>query len=103
MAQFLYILRAVRPEMVSDGPDAREAGILSEHTAYLGQLADQGTVILAGRTQVTGPDTMGLVIFEATDEPSACELMRSDPAVAGGIMSADLYPYAIAVSRNPDA
>jgi len=42
----------------------------------------------------------GLVIFEAGSEAAAQEFMRSDPAVAGGVMTATLHPYSIALQRK---
>ena len=34
------------------------------------------------------------------DEASARAVMLTDPAVSAGVMSATLYPYAVAVARD---
>jgi uncharacterized protein YciI len=100
MAEFLYILRPVRPAMLSEGPTPEEQRAVADHFAYLTDLTEKGIMILVGRTQTSGPDTMGLAIFEAADEDAARAIMAADPAVARGVMGATLYPYKIALMRG---
>lgn len=95
--QFIYRLSARRPAMLSTGPTTAEAQVLSAHSTYLEQLTEQGQVLLAGRTQTTHDQTFGIVILQASDEAQARQLMRQDPAVAGGVMSASLFPFQIAM------
>jgi hypothetical protein len=45
--------------------------------------------------------TFGVVIFEAENEYVARQFMGADTAVAAGIMSATLHPYAAALQRKP--
>ncbi len=47
--------------------------------------------MLAGRT--TDDDPLGLVILRVADEAAARELVEADPAVAGGLMTAELRPF----------
>lgn len=95
--EWLYVIRAVRPEMVTAGPDAREEAILSQHTAYLQTLAQRGVVLVFGRTQRGGdPSNFGIVIFRASDREEARAVVENDPAVAEGLMKAELYPYRVA-------
>jgi uncharacterized protein YciI len=98
MSHWLYMLRPTRLAMVVDGPTEEEARIVGEHFAHLRRLVGEGVVLLAGRTQDAGPETRGLVILEAPDEAAARRIMESDPAVAGGVMTATLQPYAIALA-----
>ncbi len=65
--------------------------------AYLTDLADRGDVFLAGRTQNNDSSSFGIVIFRASSRIDAEEIMKNDPAVAGGLMRAELYPYQIAI------
>ena len=44
--------------------------------------------------------TFGITIFEAPDEVTARAVMQTDPAVSAGVMSAELYPYAVAAARD---
>ena len=96
-SQFIYTLRATRPEMLSNGPTSAESKILQEHAGYLERLSTAGQVLLAGRTQTSDSSTFGVVIISSTTEEVALEIMRGDPAVQGGTMTAKLFPYQIAV------
>jgi uncharacterized protein len=98
--QFLYIVRLARPALLTEGPDAEEQRVLGAHFAYVERLTDEGTMILVGRTQTTGPETFGLAIFEADSEEEARRIMEEDPAVAQGLMRAELYPYKVALMRR---
>jgi uncharacterized protein YciI len=100
MAQFLYRLSLLRPELLTEGPTEVEAAILSRHFGYLESLKAQGSLILAGRTLTTGPETFGIAIFEADDDTQAEAIMSADPAVAEGLMTAELFPYRVAVARD---
>jgi uncharacterized protein YciI len=98
--QFLYMLRLV-PRLYDDKAwtDADNAAV-GRHFAQLKQATEAGKVILAGRTMESGDKTVGLVIFEASDEAEARRFMESDPAVVAGVMTATLHPYAVALQRK---
>ena len=89
--------------MVTDGPTREEAETVSRHFAYLSDLTEKGIMILVGRTQNKDKTTFGIAIFEAEDESTARKIMENDPAVAGGVMDATLYPYKVALMRKEDA
>lgn len=97
MPQFAYRLRPVRPAMLAEGPTPDEERIVGEHFAYLQALTAKGTLKLAGRTLTTGPETFGICILETPDEAAARAVMAGDPAVAGGVMTAELFPFRIAL------
>jgi uncharacterized protein YciI len=98
MAQWIYRIIPTRPEMVAAATD-EESAVIEEHFGYLQALKAAGILILAGRTQVD-EGTFGITIFEAPDEVTARAVMETDPAVSAGVMSASLYPYAVAVARD---
>ena len=100
MPQFLYFLKPTRLGMVTESPTPEEEEIVSCHFAYLTELTEKGVMILMGRTQNNDESTFGIAIFEAEDESAAREIMEADPAVAGGVMRATLYPYKIALMRK---
>jgi uncharacterized protein YciI len=100
MQEFLYQLRPTDPGRLTADRTPEEIATLRRHVAYLEDLARQGVVVLAGRTQTTDERTFGLVIFRAASEGAAREVMSRDPAVADGLMRAELFPYRIAV-RGP--
>ncbi|MBL8165308.1 MAG: hypothetical protein JNJ61_25215 [Anaerolineae bacterium] len=97
MPQFLYRIQPTRTEMLSDGPTPQEAEIVSQHFAYLQRLTENGIVILAGRTLNVDETAFGIIIFNASDEAAAHQIMESDPAVQQGVMRASLFPYRIAL------
>jgi len=54
---------------------------------------------MAGRTMESGEKTFGLVIFEAANEAAAKTFAESDPAVAAGVMTVDVHPFALVLQR----
>ena len=96
MKDYLYILRATRPELTVTGPTDAEMPALGAHAAYLQRLADEGVMIVAGRTQRTHVSDFGLAVFRAESDAAAEEIMRNDPAIVQGVMTAELFPYRIA-------
>jgi len=76
--------------------------VLERHLARFQEPTKSGQLILAGRTNEPGDKTFGIAIFEAPDEAAARAFMQADPAVAGGLMTAELHPFAVALERkNP--
>jgi len=94
---FLYRIQPVRPEMLSVGETAEEEQTISEHFSYLKDLTEAGVVLLAGRTLNTDHSSFGIVIFSASSEEEARQIMLDDPAVKRRVMRAELYPYRIAL------
>lgn len=72
---------------------------INRHFEYLKYQMQQGTMILAGRTQNDLKDTFGIVIFNAQDDDDAQSFMENDPSIQAGVMIGALYPYAIALSK----
>lgn len=97
MNEYLYLLRPVRLGLVTEGPTPEEAAIVARHFAYLQDLTERGVMVLVGRTQNNDADTLGLAIFRAESDAAAEAIMRADPAVQNGVMTARLYPYKIAL------
>jgi uncharacterized protein YciI len=95
--QWLYRIVPARPEMPLDPTDA-EMALAAAHVEYLVDLERRGILILAGRTQEE-VGTFGIAIFEAPDAASAQAITDADPAIAGGLFTATLHPYRVAVSR----
>jgi uncharacterized protein YciI len=100
--QFIYVLRLV-PRLHADSAWTKEDNaVLERHFARFQQAAKSAQLILAGRTSEPGDKTFGIAIFEAPDEDAARKFMQEDPAVAGGLMTAELHPFAVALHRkNP--
>jgi uncharacterized protein len=100
--QFIYVLRLM-PRLHADSAWTKEdKAVLERHFARFQEATKSGQLILAGRTSEPGDKTFGIAIFEAVDEDAARKFMQEDPAVAGGLMTAELHPFAVALQRkNP--
>ena len=95
--QFLYRIVPTRLEMLVSGPTEREMQVIEAHFTHLKRLADEGVVLMAGRTIDTGAATWGIVVFTAPSLAEAEVVMRGDPAIAEGVMHCELFPYRVAV------
>jgi uncharacterized protein YciI len=98
MNGWLYLLLPVRPAMIDDPTEAEEA-VLGAHLAHLQRLRDDRALIVAGPS-IAGADTFGLVVLAIADEREARAAMETDPAVASGIMTAELRPLRLSVVRD---
>ena len=100
--QFIYVLRLVPRLQVDSAWTKEDNAVLERHFVRFQEAAKSGQLILAGRTSEPGDKTFGIAIFEASDEDAARKFMREDPAVVGGLMTAELHPFAVALQRkNP--
>lgn len=96
MLEFLYTLQATREAMLTEGPTAEEASILTQHATYIERLAERGVVELAGRTQNSDETSFGIVVFRAESAAAAEQTMLDDPAVMRGVPRGSLFPYRVA-------
>ena len=98
--QYLYMLR-LKPSLAQGEKwtEAEEKAV-EEHFQRLEKLLEEGTLIMAGRTQTMDEKTFGIVILETETEEEAYVLMETDPAVAEGVMTAELFPYKVALMRK---
>jgi uncharacterized protein YciI len=100
--QFIYVLHLV-PRLYDDKAwTEQDKAAVDRHFNRFKEAIKSGRLILAGRTQEPGDKTFGIAIFEAADEIAARKFMEEDPAIAAGVMTAELHPFAVALQRkNP--
>ena len=100
--QFIYVLHLV-PRLYADASWTDEdKKMLQRHFVRFQEAIKTGKLILAGRTSESGDKTFGIAIFEAKDEAAARKFMEEDPAVAVGLMTAELHPFTVALEhKNP--
>jgi uncharacterized protein len=100
--QFIYLLHLV-PRLHDDKAwTAEDKAAVGRHFNRFKEAIQSGQLILAGRTSEPGDQTFGIAIFEAADEAAARKFMEADPAVAAGVMTGELHPFAVALERkNP--
>ena len=96
--QFVYVLKLIPRLLNEKNWTKQDIEIAGRHFRRLQQLNKDGVVILAGRTLPdSNPSQFGVVIFEATNEEEARKIMEDDDAVKEKIMTAQLYPFAVAL------
>lgn len=100
LQQFLYKIRLVPRLLDSANWTDKEHEIVGEHFRYLQKLLADNRLILAGRTQNMDATTFGIVIFLAESEEAARHVMENDPAVRQNVMTAELYPYRVALYNS---
>ncbi|WP_421383072.1 YciI family protein [Bacillus salacetis] len=98
--QYVYKLKLVDKLTEDKNWTDKENQIVGRHFAYLQKMLNDRKLILAGKTTGLDADTFGLVIFEADSEEEALMVMNADPAVKEGIMTAELFPYQVALMQD---
>jgi uncharacterized protein YciI len=93
--EYLYLIRPVRPGSI-DGFTSEEESILEAHFQYLQAKLQEGILLLAGPCL---DHTLGIVLLRANSLSEAEAVMCQDPAVAGGVMTAEIHPFRISLQR----
>jgi uncharacterized protein YciI len=92
---FLVILRPVRDEMPFT-PTGEESRVVAAHYDYLVSLREEGKLVVAGPSIVEG-DTIGIGVLDVESRTEAEAIVAADPAITGGVMTAEVRPMRIAV------
>jgi uncharacterized protein YciI len=79
-----------------DGVTPEEEMILEAHFQYLQGKLQEGILLLAGPCL---DRAFGVVLLQASSLSEAEAIMRQDPAVAGGVMTAEIHPFRISLQR----
>ena len=100
--QFIYVLRLVSRLHADANWTEEDKKALQRHFVRFQEAIRTDQLILAGRTSESGDKTFGIAIFQAKEEAAARKFMEEDPTVAGGLMTAELHPFTVALERkNP--
>ncbi len=99
MKQFIYVLKPIPRLRVAENWAQTDEDKVSLHFNYLTELLAKEVLLLAGKTDGLNDHTFGIVILQCDSHDNAKAIMEADPAVKYGVMTADLYPYTIALSR----
>lgn len=100
MPWYLMELHPTRPSFPGDATP-EELAMVAVHFARLARCANDGQVVLVGRTQETA-DPLGICVFEADDQEAAADFVAADAAVRAGIFTGVARPYQV-VFGSPDA
>jgi len=99
MAEWIYFIHAPRENFAATMTD-EEKQVWGVHFERLQRMLRDGTLVLAGPT--LGPLNTGIAVIEADDEAEARRLMEEDPAIASGIATGELRPFAVSLLRGRD-
>ena len=95
MTAYIYMIKAVRAEMLKSGLNDHERAAFQAHSAYLEDLAKKGVLIIAGRT-MSPENSMGIGIFYADSDSEAQKIVDGDPFVSRGVVTATLTQFGVA-------
>lgn len=98
--QFIYVLKPIPSLQNADHWTEKESEVVNRHFTRLQELHHEGKLILAGKTMGLDEHTFGIVILEVDTEEDATYIMENDPAVSEGIMTAEIFPYQVALMKN---
>jgi len=99
VATWIYVVHLTRPAAMAS-PTEEESAAIDRHFVRLQQAC------AAGSGRLAGPATdgaFGIAIFEAADETAATLFMAEDPAVLGGVVTAELHPFRVSLEHLPCA
>ncbi len=96
---YAYVLKLVPRLLDEKNWTEADNQIVERHFVRLQQLLAEASLVLAGRTLIQNPEGFGIVIFTAESEQEARRIMESDDAVKEGIMTAQLFPFRVALIR----
>jgi uncharacterized protein YciI len=98
--QFVYVLKLAPRLLDAKNWTEKDEQIVGRHFRRLQRMHREGRVILAGRTlNESDPSQFGVVIFEADSEDEARKVMEADDAVKEHVMTAQLFPFSVALIR----
>lgn len=100
LREYIYVLKLIERLHDEKNWTELEEDIVSRHFVRLKKCCEEGKVFTAGRTDHTDRGGFGIVIFHAENEEEALVFMNEDPAVKGGIMKAELFPYRTAMVKK---
>ena len=98
--QFIFVLKLTPRLLNEKNWTEQDKVIVGRHFRRLQQLVKEGKVILAGKTlDDTDPSQFGVVILEVASEEEARKILEEDDAVKEKIMTAQLFPFRVALIR----
>ena len=98
--QFIYVLRLIPRLLDEKNWTAQDSSIVGRHFRRLQQLHKDGKVVLAGRTlNESDSSQFGIVVLEVSNEEEARRIMEEDDAVKEKIMTAQLFPFSVALIK----
>lgn len=88
-----YILVILKTGPVTDATPALRDSLFRGHMSNMGVMVANNQLVVAGPLGRNENHYRGIFILNLTDMDAARELLQTDPAIQGGLLAADLYPW----------
>jgi hypothetical protein len=88
-----YILVILKTGPVTDATPAVRDSLFRGHMSNMGVMVANNQLVVAGPLGKNERQYRGIFILNLTDMDAARELLQTDPAIKGGLLAADLYPW----------
>lgn len=88
----MYSFVLLKPGARTDITKTERDSLFHGHMANIGRLAKEGRLVLAGPFEKNDRYS-GLFVFTSKTREETEELLRTDPAVAGGALAYDIYEW----------
>lgn len=88
-----YILVILKTGPVTDTPPALRDSLFRGHMSNMGVMVENKQLVVAGPIGRNTDQFRGIFILNMSDLDAARELLQTDPAINGGLLAADLYPW----------
>lgn len=73
--------------------------IFKQHGAYLMKMSKENHLVFAGYTDGDNPGSLSLAILQAENREEAQTIAAEAPAVKEGLLSAEIEPFEVFVSK----
>jgi hypothetical protein len=88
-----YVLVILKTGPVTDAAPAVRDSLFRGHMSNMGVMVENKQLVIAGPIGRNANQYRGIFILNMTDMDAARELLQTDPAINGGLLAADLYPW----------
>ncbi len=88
-----YVLVILKTGSHTTASQEESALAFRGHMENISRLSDEGKLIVAGPLGRNEQTYRGIFVFDVASVEDARDLVQTDPAVAAGLLEADLYPW----------
>lgn len=89
--QYWFVLLTTGPNQEADS--ATKAGLFNGHMANIGKLYQKGILKVAGPFGDNNNNWRGIFIFDCASLAEAEGIVKTDPAIAAGLLKAEITPW----------
>lgn len=91
MKMYVMVLLKSGPNNVAD--EVKRDSLFAGHLANIGRLAKLNKLVVAGPFEDNDAGLRGIFILNVDTKEAADELLKTDPAIAAGLLKPDLIPW----------